>query len=156
MLAMYDAQVVTGKNYSVQTRWLPALSADAIDALIGAGRARVSPSSGIVIQHFHGAGTRVATQATAFGLRRRHFMIEIVAAWESAPGEDGAIHRRWARDLSTALEPLAIPGGYPDLLTPDAYERVDAAYGCNALRLRRLKRRFDPDDVFSCATALPG
>jgi FAD/FMN-containing dehydrogenase len=156
MLAMYDSHLLNGRRYAIQTRKLADLKSDAITPLISAGSSRSSPGSVIALQHFHGAGTRIATPATAFGLRRRHFTVEIVATWESGPDDDGAAHRKWARDLSSALEPIAIPGGYTNLLAPDAYEQIDAAYGCNALRLRRLKRRFDPDGVFSSAISLPG
>jgi FAD/FMN-containing dehydrogenase len=156
MVSMYDSHVVHGRSYSMQTRWLPELASESLTPLIEFGGARTSPASVILLHHFHGAGTRISTPATAFGLRRRHFMVEIVASWEDSPNDNGAAHRRWARDLSAALEPVSIPGGYTNLLAPDAYEQVDAAYGCNALRLRRLKRRFDPDGVFSSATPIPG
>jgi hypothetical protein len=150
ILARFDAYLINGRSYAVQTRWMADLSSDAVAALIAAGNTRSSATSVVALQHFHGAGTRVATASTAFGLRRRHLMIEIVVSWDPAAGDDGAIHRQWARSLSSSLEPGAIPGGQADLLAADAYEQVDAAYGCNALRLRRLKKRFDPDGAFSC------
>jgi Berberine and berberine like len=98
----------------------------------------------------------VASSATAFGLRRRHFMVEIVASWGLESEGEAPRHRQWAKNLSCALERDSIPGGYVKPLAPDAYEQIDSAYGCNALRLRRLKKRFDPDGVFSSALALPG
>jgi FAD/FMN-containing dehydrogenase len=150
MIARFDAHLVDGRSYAVQTRWMADLSSDSVAALIAAGNTRSSATSIIALQHFHGAGTRIATPSTAFGLRRRHFRIEIIASWDPAAGDDGAAHRQWARSLSSSLEPGAIPGGYANLLAADAYEQVDAAYGCNALRLRRLKKRFDPDGVFAC------
>jgi FAD/FMN-containing dehydrogenase len=155
ILARFDAYLVSGRRYAVQTRWLANLSSDAVAALIAAANTRSSAASIITLQHFHGAGTRITTASTAFGLRRRHFMVEIVASWDPVAGDDGAAHRQWARSLSSSLEPGAIPGGYANLLATDAYERIDAAYGCNALRLRRLKKRFDPDGVFCAAIALP-
>jgi hypothetical protein len=155
LLARSDAYVVDGRSYALQTRWMAELSSDAVAALIAAGDTRSAGTSTFALHHFHGAGTRIATPATAFGLRRRHFMIEIIASWEPVEGSDGAVHRQWAHDLSCSLEPSAIPGGHANLLAADTYEQVDAAYGCNALRLRRLKRRFDPDGVFSSAIPLP-
>jgi FAD/FMN-containing dehydrogenase len=155
ILARFDAYLATSRRYAVQTRWLADLSSDAVAALIEAANTRSSVTSIITLQHFHGAGTRITTASTAFGLRRRHFMVEIAASWDPAAGDDGAAHRQWARSLSASLEPSAIPGGYASLLATDAYERIDAAYGCNALRLRRLKKRFDPDGVFCAAIPLP-
>jgi len=109
-----------------------------------------------MLHHFHGVGTRVASSATAFGLRRRHFMVEIVASWEMNTEIEAPIHRHWARNVFRALERDSIPGGYVRPLAPNAFEQIDSAYGCNALRLRRLKKRFDPDGVFSSAMSFPG
>jgi FAD/FMN-containing dehydrogenase len=149
MLARFDACAVNGRSYAVQTRWLGELPCETVAALIAAGSTRPSAGSTIYVQHFHGAGTRIATSSTAFGLRRRHFLVEIVGAWDPDTGDDGAASRQWARSLSCSLAPSAIPGRHANLLAADAYEQIDAAYGCNALRLRRLKRRFDPDGAFS-------
>ncbi|MDR6294528.1 FAD/FMN-containing dehydrogenase [Inquilinus ginsengisoli] len=149
---LQDAFVVNGRHHAIETRWLPDLSAEAIAAIMAAGSNATSPYSGIVLHHFHGAGTRVAAEATAFGLRRRHILVEIVPAWD--PG-DGTRHRAWARDLSAALAPHALPGGYANLLGPDAQDQIAEAYGPNAERLRQIKRRYDPDNLFSSAIALP-
>jgi FAD/FMN-containing dehydrogenase len=156
MIATQDTCIESDRKYAIETRWLADLKTDAISTLIAAGAARSSPSSAILLHHFHGAGTRVASSATAFGLRRRHFMVEIVASWGPESEGDAAKHRHWAQTLSRALERDSIPGGYVKPLAPDAYEQIDSAYGCNALRLRRLKKRFDPDGVFASAQALPG
>jgi hypothetical protein len=93
-------------------------------------------------------------EGAAFGLRREHFMVEIIAGWKP-DGDDGASHRRWARDLRRRLARFALPGGYANLLGPDDREQVADAYGGNAARLRVLKRRFDPDGVFASAIPLP-
>jgi hypothetical protein len=156
MIATQDTCIERDRSYAIETRWLADLKPDAIATLIASGAARSSPSSSILLHHFHGAGTRVASSATAFGLRRRHFVVEIVASWGAESAADSARHRHWAKTLGRALERDSIPGGYIKPLAPDAYEKIDSAYGCNALRLRRLKQRFDPDGVFSSALALPG
>jgi len=49
----------------------------------------------------------------------------------------------------------ALPGGYANLLGPDAHDQIGPAYGPNTARLREVKRRFDPDNVFSSAIPLP-
>jgi FAD/FMN-containing dehydrogenase len=42
----------------------------------------------------------------------------------------------------------------PNLLGPDARQQIDRAFGQNVGRLLDVKRRFDPDNVFS-AISLP-
>jgi FAD/FMN-containing dehydrogenase len=103
------------------------------------------------VHHFHGAATRVPLESTAFGIRQEHFMIEIVTTWE--PG-DATAHREWSHSVSEAFAPMALPGGYPNLLGPDEREQIDQAYGSNATRLREAKAQYDPAGVFS-ATGLP-
>ena len=149
MLGLFDAWAVRGLRWVIRTRTVAAYTLEVIDALIEAGRTRTSPRSGIPIHNFHGASTRVAPDETAFANRRQHFVVEIVAGWESG---DGAAHRAWADAVSAALAPHAIPGGYPNLLGPDDHEQIANAYGDNAMRLGAAKRHFDPDGVF---TAIP-
>jgi FAD/FMN-containing dehydrogenase len=154
LLAQFDAGVPDG-CWEIRTRWLPALTAGAVDAIIAAkARAASSPQCWVNWHHFHGAATRIAPDDAAFGLRREHFMVEIIAGWKP-DGDDRASHRRWAQDLSQSLAPFALPGGYAQFLVPDDREQVAGAYGGNAARLRVLKRRFDPDGVFASAIPLP-
>ncbi|MEI9953604.1 MAG: FAD-binding oxidoreductase [Pseudomonadota bacterium] len=153
MLNNFDNHIVNGRHYHIQTRWLASLSREAISVILEAGSSPSSPLSVIAIHSFHGAGTRVGGDATAFGLRKKHFMVEIIAAWEPGSGS-GQVHRDWAKSLSVALEPFAIPGGYANLLGPSEQSQIAHAYGENRSRLLEIKQRFDPENVFS-ATALP-
>ena len=149
LLGLFDAHVVDGQHWAVRTRTLPGFTPEIIDALVEAGRTRTSPRTLIPIHHCHGASTRIRSDKTAFATRREHFMVEIVAGW--SPG-DGTAHRAWADAVSTALEPHALPGGYPNLLGPNDHEQIANAYGNNAIRLLAAKAHYDPDGVF---TAIP-
>ena len=156
MLARFDAWVdaAHAAHWETRTRWLPALTEGAADAIIAAKARATSPHCAVFWHHFHGAATRMAPHGAAFGLRGEHLMVEIVAGWKP-DGDDGAAHRRWAQDLWQSLAPFALPGGYANLLGPDDREQAAGAYGDNAARLRVVKRRFDPDGVFASAIPLP-
>jgi FAD/FMN-containing dehydrogenase len=154
LLGMYDAHVVNGRHYAVQTRWVSALTPEVISTLIAWGINRTSPFTAIALHHFHGAATRVPVDATAFGLRREHFLVEAIAAWEPGAQVDSTTHRQWAQNLSQALAPVALAGGYPNLLGPEERDRIVLGYGGNIVRLRDAKRRWDPDCIFS-AIPLP-
>jgi hypothetical protein len=153
MLGLFDPYVVEGRHYAIRTRSVATYTPDVISALVEAGSTRTSPLSGIYVHHFHGAAARVPIESTAFGIRRDHFMIEIVAGWEPADSE-AARHRAWADLLCAALAPGALPGGYAGLLGPEDSDQIAHAYGPNAARLLDAKARFDPDRSFS-AIALP-
>jgi FAD/FMN-containing dehydrogenase len=155
LLTLYDSQVANGRHYASQTRWLSHLTSEVISAIVAASSTRTSPLSMIALHYSHGAMTRLAGEATAFGMRQRHFMLEIIPAWEPCSNEYSAVHRRWASDLASTLAPLSMPGGYANFLAPDDHEQIASAYGNNARRLRDMKRKFDPDNVFSSAIPLP-
>jgi FAD/FMN-containing dehydrogenase len=156
VLAQVDEWVTAadGCHWETRTRSLPALTPGAVDAVISAVAGKTSSHSAVVWHHFHGAATRIPAEATAFGLRQEHFMLEIVAAWEP-DGSSGAAHRQWAQVLWESLAPFALPGGYANFLAPRDREQVRDAYGGNGSRLRALKHRFDPDGVFASAIPLP-
>jgi FAD/FMN-containing dehydrogenase len=150
-LGLFDPVVVNGRHYAMRTRWLADLTPQSLSVLAEAGSS-LAPFSAIAVHHFHGAPSRVPTHATAFGLRRDHFLVEILPAWEpnSSP-DNGSSQRQWSQELFERLAPYALPGGYPNLLGPDEADRLADAYGPNATRLGELKRRYDPDGVFSAA-----
>src|SRR5262249_42346239 len=135
-------------------RWLADLTPQAISQIVAGFDARTSPHSFFVLQNFRGPGARVAPDATPFGERRNHFMVEIGAAWEPSSKTEAVRHRKWAADLSSKIAQSALPGGYANFLTLGS-SQIDAAYGNNGQRLRTLKRAYDPDNVFSSAIPLP-
>jgi hypothetical protein len=98
---------------------------------------------------------RVPADGSAFGLRKQHFLLQIVASWKPAPKEQREVHRRWVREFSESLAPLAFPGGYPNMLSPDDHSQIAFSYGDNAQRLMEVKRKYDPYNVFSSALSLP-
>jgi hypothetical protein len=97
LLALFDPHIVNGRHYELRTRWLADLTPEIVSQVVSAGEERTSPDSLIVLQHCHGAATRVTPDATSFGLRRPHFMVEICAAWEGAPEDEASRHRRTFR-----------------------------------------------------------
>ena len=102
----------------------------------------------IVIEHFHGAATRIAPTATAFALRAPGFNILILGQWKDA-AEDRA-NIAWVKETSAALQPFSGNHVYVNYL--DADDTGDAAlaqvYGPNVKRLRELKKKYDPANVF--------
>ena len=80
-------------------------------------------------------------------------MIQIVAAWNNNVGEDDK-HKEWAENSSRQLAEHAEPGAYVNLLHPDEVSRVNRFYGPAADKLRRVKNRYDPQNVFNAPGAL--
>jgi hypothetical protein len=66
--------------------------------------------------------------------------------WEDPADDERCI--RWARDFFNATAPFAGSGVYVNFLTADEGHRVRAAYGPNCGRLARVKRGYDPQNLF--------
>jgi FAD/FMN-containing dehydrogenase len=149
LFSLFEANAKPGRRYAQQTRWLPSLGQDVARALVAAAEAKPSPFSAIAIQSFHGVPTRVPLDATAFPIRRPHFLVSIVAAWEQNSSESDQENRRWASATSSALAPFSLPGGYASLLGPDEKQQLEHTYGPHKERLLQIKQRFDPEGCFT-------
>ncbi len=141
-----------GRHYQMETQTISRMDERTATMLVEGAKRMSSPKSGMVLHDFHGAAARVAADTTAFPLRRNHFVVEAVAAWDPSAEDDGARHRRWASELSRELSTAALPGGYVNLLNPEESDRVRLFYGGTAERLLAVKRRVDPTDVFRSST----
>ena len=131
---------------------LDHLDEPTIQALVGGAATMAPRPAGVDIHHLGGAVRRVAEDATAFPNRSAEYWVNFYAVWHS-PEEDDA-GRAWARASYDALRPSAADGEYVNFLgaspgEADASTAALSAYGAEKLnRLRALKRRWDPDNVF--------
>jgi hypothetical protein len=143
VLAMHDDHLASGSISSKRSRRLPKLDSRVISAMIVAANARTSPLSALVLHHFHGAPTRVHSEATAFGQRQEHFLLEAIAAWCPSANDNAAGHRLWAQNASDCAVP-ASSAGYRD-------QAAKAVTNIGA-RLSEVKQIYDPEYALS---ALP-
>lgn len=93
-----------------------------------------------------GEANRVATDATAYAHRDVKFVLNVHARWDE-PTQDGECIS-WSRDFFEAAEPYAMGGVYVNFMTEEETDRIEAAYGTNYERLARLKRKYDPGNLF--------
>jgi FAD/FMN-containing dehydrogenase len=147
MNTLLDAGYPDGaRNYwlSSFTRGLPD---GLIDTAVERFAAAPSPMTSILFEHFHGAVTRVPPTATAVPHREPGWNLLIPSVWTD-PAADGA-NVGWTRDTFAALRPHLATRRWMNYLGDDQPEdAVRAAYGPNYERLRDIKRRYDPDNVF--------
>ena len=155
-LSVFDPYVANGQRTFMETCSLPALDGAGADLLVEAMAKAVSAGCAIFSHEFKGAASRVPVEATAFGLRRNHVLIEILASFpDRADGLEERRHQQWVRDTRRAFDAIALPGGYPNLLASGETDRAAESFGPNADRLSRVKRLYDPENVFCSAIPLP-
>ena len=137
-----------------KSSFLTTLSDAAIETMVEQFRACPAPLGSILLEHFHGAVTRVNVADTAFPHRQTGYNLVIIAEWLDAAQSAECI--AWARDTYDAMRPFMASGRYVNYLGDDeANESVTNAYGPNLARLREIKRRYDPTNVFRLNQNIP-
>jgi len=101
--------------------------------------------SAVQLRSLGGAISRVPAGDTAYAHRDRRIMAN-VAAIVGSPA-DAATHEEWVVGLANAIQDG--PGAYVNFLNEDGDARIEEAYpGPTLERLRQVKRRYDPGNVF--------
>jgi hypothetical protein len=138
---------VAGRATYWKAHFLSDLSDESIRTIVGCFERCPSPMSQIVIEHFHGAATRVGITDTACTLRTAGFNVVLISQWSDPRDTDACT--AWCRDTYKALQPFLGTTRYVNYLGDD--EPGDPAatvYGPNLARLRELKTKYDPDNFF--------
>jgi FAD/FMN-containing dehydrogenase len=144
---MLDAGFPRGALNYWKSNFMMELSDQAIDALISQFASCPSPMSGLLLEHIHGAATRVGVSETAFPHRREGYNFLVVSEWLNQ-GEN-ARNIAWAPESYDLMLPYFTSGRYVNYLGEDEGEdAVAAAYGPNYQRLRTLKTKYDPTNLF--------
>ncbi len=145
--AMLDAGYPKGALNYWKSSFLSGLSDQAIDTMIECFARCPTPMGSLVLEHFHGAVTRVGATAVAFPHRAEGYNLLVLAQWLD-PAENGRCIA-WARASYDAMKPFMAKGRYVNYLGDDeATDQVAAAYGPNYARLSEIKRKYDPGNVF--------
>ncbi|HEX6194338.1 MAG TPA: FAD-binding oxidoreductase [Jiangellaceae bacterium] len=135
-------------RYYWKSLYFDRLDDTTLDELAELNAASPSPHSNIDLWQLGGAMSRVGADETAFGDRSASFMIGIEANWENAADDDANI--AWARRVFDTLQPRSTGTEY--LNFPGFYENgsdgVRRAFGANYERLAKLKKEYDPTNLF--------
>jgi FAD/FMN-containing dehydrogenase len=131
--------------------WLSSFSRELADGLVDVLVERFasvpSPMSAILLEHFHGAVTRVGATETAVPHRDEGWNVVLPSVWTDPADTEANI--AWSRETFAAIGPHVGGGLWMNYLGDDQPEdAVRAAYGPNYERLGEVKRRYDPNNVF--------
>ena len=136
--------------------YLEELSDGAIEVITGQLPQRTSPLSTLLIYVLDGAYSEVGDDETAFSGGRSPRLAVFMVGIGSTRGEL-APERAWVRDFWEALRPHTPDiGSYVNAMTEPEQDRLRAAYGpAKYERLARIKRRYDPENVFHLNANIP-
>jgi FAD/FMN-containing dehydrogenase len=143
----FDAMYEPGLQWYWKADFVDELTDEAIARHVEHGARLPTWRSTMHLYPVDGAVHRVAPDGTAFAFRRSRWA-QVIVGVDDDPAKAGEL-RDWARGYHDALHPYGAGGAYVNFLMHDeGADRVRATYGPNHERLREVKRRYDPQNLF--------
>jgi FAD/FMN-containing dehydrogenase len=150
---MLDFTAPAGQNYYFKCPFLTELSDAAIAAIVEKCEQLPTEQTQVVLEHMHGAASRVPVAQTAFGLRRVHYSINIMPAWTDEAMRAQCME--WAQEFAAEMRSFGAIDSYVNYLGEEGAPAVKASYGANYERLALLKKKYDPDNFFRFNQNIP-
>jgi FAD/FMN-containing dehydrogenase len=130
-----------------------SLGPEAAEAILEQLPRSTAPMRAVQLRVLGGAGAEVPNDATAFAHRDRELFVNVAAMYAEAGERD--THRAWVDELAGSLGKDGA-GGYVGFLGEEDEATIRAAYpGATWDRLRELKRRYDPGNLFHLNHNIP-
>jgi FAD/FMN-containing dehydrogenase len=142
----FDPLLTPGARNYWKSHNFTHLSDDALDSIIEFAGKLPSPQCEIFVGLIAGIANRVPSDAMAYGHRDAKFVLNVHGRWDEAAQDKTCI--AWARAFFEASKPYASAGAYVNFMTGDESDRVAAAYGANYSRLKEIKKKYDPENIF--------
>lgn len=149
MQSLFDADLPSGRRYYNKAHNVHRFNDGVIDTSLRYVATMAPYPSMIGFQQLHGAASRVPADGTAYPHRYDHHVVWISPVQDDAARDDDMV--RWTQDCWQAMQPFADKAVYVNALDDGAEEgeeRVRQAYGANFERLKALKRKYDPVNLF--------
>ena len=145
--SMLDANYPRGALNYWKSNFLSELSDAAIATMIECFARCPTPMGQLLLEHIHGAATRVNATDAAFPHRQEGYNFLVLAQWMQLDDTSRCIS--WARETYESMRPFFASGRYVNYLDDDEVgDPVAAAYGPNYQRLQRIKAKYDPKNFF--------
>lgn len=129
-----------------KANFVTRLTDEAIKAHVKYGPKVPVVNSTVHIYPINGACHRVSSEATAFAYRQANFATVIAGMWPDPDQNEANI--TWVRDYYQATAPHSEEGGYINFMAADDQDRIRANYKGNYDRLVKIKRKYDPGNLF--------
>ena len=144
--AAFDELYPPGQQWYWKGDFVDEISDEAIAGHMQFAETMPTWQSGMHLYPIDGAAHRVGTADTAFSFRDATWSM-VMAGIDPDPARAAEL-RDWATAYWQTLHSHTMGGAYVNFMMDEGQERVRATYRDNYERLARIKRRYDPDNVF--------
>jgi FAD/FMN-containing dehydrogenase len=144
----FDDVVPAGLRYYWKSIYFDALDDEIIDLMVALGAERPTSMSLFGLRHLGGAIQQLPDDATAYAHRSAGYNLSLDSIWENPADDERVI--AWTRQAWQRFRDLTGGGIYLNFagLGEENDLLARAGYGSNFDRLREVKRRYDPDNLF--------
>ena len=143
----FDGIFPPGDQWYWRGEFVREISDEAIEHHVAFGEELPSWKSLMHMYPIDGAPADVGADETAWAYRDAVWA-QVIAGVDSDPANAEKI-RDWAISYSDAVRPTTLGTGYVNFNMQETGDRVRAMYGSNYDRLAKIKRHYDPDNIFS-------
>ena len=142
----FDPLYPHGHQWYWRADFFDAIPDAAVEAHVEFARKLPTPQSTMHLYPVDGAAGRVANDATAWAYRDAKWG-QVMVGVDPAPSMADTL-KEWTVAYWEALHPHSMGGAYSNMMMEEGEDRVRASFGGNYDRLVRVKRRYDPDNLF--------
>ena len=149
-----DEDYPSGRRYYWKSATIGELTDEVIDIVARFAERQPSPISTIDVWQMGGALRREPPGGAAYSGRMAGFQVNPEADWDDP--ETDAANIEWARGIIEALKPHTIGTylNFPGMLE-EGEQQLRLSFGPHYERLARVKRRWDPDNLFRLNHNIP-
>jgi FAD/FMN-containing dehydrogenase len=144
--SMFDPLLPAGLQHYWKASFATELTDEAIAEHMRHGPELPNVESAVHFHTVNGAVHDLAPDATAYGHRDASIATVIAGMWPDPADNEHNIG--WVKEYHEAIAPHSQPGGYVNFASADDQPRAADNYGANHARLREVKRRYDPGNLF--------
>ena len=106
-----------------------------------------TPLSQMHLYPISGAASSVGKEETPWAYRDAKY-VGVIVGIDPDPANADKI-TNWCKDYWEALHPYSSGGAYSNFMMDEGQERIQASYKHNYNRLAKIKRKYDPTNLFS-------
>ena len=140
-----DEANAAGRNYYVKSGFVERVEPGLLEAMLAGYSADPGRATVLVLQQLGGAIGRVRIDATAFPHRGAKFDLLVLGGWDDASQTER--HSAWVKSFWSGVESYT-RGFYFNTSIGDSQEKIRKNFGDNYPRLLKLKKRYDPGNLF--------
>ena len=143
---LFDGLLPPGMQWYWRADFFNELGPEIREQHLNFGSKIPTPLSQMHLYPISGAASRVGKEETPWAYRDAKYAGVIVGV-DPEPANADKI-TTWCKNYWEALHPYSSGGAYSNFMMDEGQERVQASYKHNYDRLARIKKQYDPDNLF--------